>query len=158
AAPPPAGDLAFDFDGDSSLLTEVSLPQSALAELTFRFMRTTSSIAVTIQPTATKMVMRVKTSPALVPKALEPPTPPNAPARPPPLPRWIRITQTRNSDPSTIRTFRMPMRKSTVSPFVGGGSGPDWLMAGALPPISFVEWGAAGRRPGRSRSPAGAGS
>ena len=33
----------------------------------------------------------VKTSPALVPKALEPPMPPKAPASPPPLPRWIRM-------------------------------------------------------------------
>ena len=35
---------------------------------------------------ATTMVTLVKTSPALVPKALDPPTPPKAPASPPPLP------------------------------------------------------------------------
>ena len=69
-------------------------------------------MAVRIQPAATLIVILVKTSPALVPKALEPPTPPKAPARPPPLPRWIRMMQIRNSEPRTIRTFRMPMRKS----------------------------------------------
>src|SRR5436853_1087323 len=42
------------------------------------------------------MVMRVKASPALEPNGLDPPTPPNAPARPPPLPRWISTSPIRN--------------------------------------------------------------
>src|SRR5215831_5814828 len=104
---PAAGALVFDLeDGASALLAEISFPQPVLAEPARRLVSTTRSIAVRIQPIATPMVIRVKTSPALVPKALEPPTPPKAPARPPPLPRWIRITQIKNSDPRTIRTFK----------------------------------------------------
>ena len=60
----------------------------------------------TIQTTAMIIVTRVKTSPALVPKALEPPTPPKAPARPPPLPRWIRTRQIRNSEVSDDQDVR----------------------------------------------------
>ena len=37
---------------------------------------------------AVTTVILVNVSPALVPNALEPPTPPKAPASPPPLPRW----------------------------------------------------------------------
>src|SRR4051795_12642147 len=47
--------------------------------------------------------MRVKVSPALEPKGEEPPTPPNAPASPPPLPRWIRTRPIRNT-PVTMTT------------------------------------------------------
>ena len=47
----------------------------------------------TIQIPAVAMVTRVKMSPAFEPKALDPPGPPKAPARPPPLPRWIRTRQ-----------------------------------------------------------------
>src|SRR5262249_33986583 len=43
------------------------------------------------------MVMRVKVSPAREPKALEPPAPPKAPAKPPPLPRWISTSRIRNT-------------------------------------------------------------
>src|ERR1700678_1425584 len=42
------------------------------------------------------MVMRVKVSPAREPKALEPPAPPKAPDRPPPLPRWISTSRIKN--------------------------------------------------------------
>ena len=52
-------------------------------------------------------------SPALVPKALEPPTPPKAPARPPPLPRWIRMRQIRKSETRTISTLKMSVKTST---------------------------------------------
>src|SRR5437763_13318650 len=52
------------------------------------------------------MVMRVKASPALEPNGLEPPTPPNAPARPPPLPRWISTRPIRNR-PSRITSRLM---------------------------------------------------
>jgi hypothetical protein len=41
----------------------------------------------TIQIDAVMIVMRVNTSPALAPNALEPPIPPSAPASPPPRPR-----------------------------------------------------------------------
>lgn len=44
-----------------------------------------------IHTAATPMVIRVNVSPALVPNALWPPSPPKAPANPPPLPRWIRM-------------------------------------------------------------------
>src|SRR6478735_5540659 len=51
--------------------------------------------------------MRVKASPALEPNGLEPPTPPNAPARPPPLPRWISTSPIRNSPVRITNRFRM---------------------------------------------------
>ena len=63
-----------------------------------------------IQTSAVIIVTRVKMSPALVPKALEPPMPPKAPASPPPLPRWIRTRQIRNSEVRTSSEFRMPVR------------------------------------------------
>ena len=53
----------------------------------FRLVRTTRSMPMSIQIAAVTTVTLVNVSPALVPKALEPPTPPNAPASPPPLPR-----------------------------------------------------------------------
>jgi hypothetical protein len=42
---------------------------------------------IKIQKEATPTVILVNRSPALVPNALCPPMPPNAPAKPPPLPR-----------------------------------------------------------------------
>src|SRR5205085_9957042 len=53
------------------------------------------------------MVMRVKASPALDPNGLEPPTPPNAPDRPPPLPRWISTRPIRNRPLTMTNRFRM---------------------------------------------------
>src|SRR4051812_45681353 len=64
--------------GGTSVLTLTargSLPQ---AESDPRFERITSKRLRMHQTAATTMVIRVNTSPALVPKALEPPTPPNA--------------------------------------------------------------------------------
>src|SRR5437762_416668 len=52
------------------------------------------------------MVMRVNLSPARLPKALEPPAPPNAPARPPPLPRWISTSRIRKMPRTRINVFR----------------------------------------------------
>ncbi len=49
----------------------------------------------TIQIDAVMMVMRVNTSPAFAPKALEPPMPPRAPAKPPPRPRWTSTSRIR---------------------------------------------------------------
>lgn len=51
------------------------------------FESTTKSMLMTNHTIAVMIVILVKTSPALVPNALEPPAPPNAPARPPPFPR-----------------------------------------------------------------------
>jgi hypothetical protein len=100
-----------DDDGARSFVKEIaSFPQ---ADSVRRLVRTTSSINDRIQPIATPIVIFVNTSPALVPNALEPPTPPNAPAKPPPLPRWIRMMQIMNSEPRTIKALRMPMRKLT---------------------------------------------
>src|SRR5262245_9092754 len=50
------------------------------------------------------MVILVNVSPAREPNALEPPAPPKAPARPPPLPRWISTSTIRNrpATPSTM--------------------------------------------------------
>src|SRR5271157_1408383 len=73
-------------DGLSSL--EIELGASAAQVEAFRrAVMTTSSMAMSIQIDAVITVIRVKVSPALVPNALEPPTPPKAPASPPPLPR-----------------------------------------------------------------------
>ena len=60
-----------------------------------------------IQTDAVIIVTRVKMSPALVPKALEPPMPPKAPASPPPLPRWIRTRQIRKSEIRTSSELKM---------------------------------------------------
>ena len=62
--------------------------------------------AVVAQRMATTMVMRVKVSPALAPKALCPPEPPNAPARPPPRPRCRRISTIMKKLSSRIRVCR----------------------------------------------------
>src|SRR6516225_4288024 len=52
------------------------------------------------------MVMRVKVSPAREPKALEPPEPPKAPAKPPPLPFWINTRRIRNIPTSSKTIFK----------------------------------------------------
>jgi hypothetical protein len=48
-----------------------------------------------IQIEAVTIVMRVNTSPAFAPKALEPPAPPSAPANPPPRPRCTSTSNTK---------------------------------------------------------------
>ena len=58
-----------------------------------------------IQKAATKIVIRVNRSPALVPKALWPPSPPNAPAKPPPRPRWISTSRIKNTDVTNNNTM-----------------------------------------------------
>ena len=83
--------------------------------------------ASSTQMTATTTVMRVNTSPALVPKALCPPAPPSAPASPPPRPRCSRMIRMRNSPSTnsricsklatTIVPFRNPRRPSTQGRF-----------------------------------------
>ena len=75
-----------------------------------RLVMTTRSMAIRIQTAAVTTVIFVKVSPALVPKALEPPTPPNAPASPPPLPRWIRIRQIRKREVRTIRVLKTAVK------------------------------------------------
>src|SRR5436305_12272 len=54
---------------------------------------------------AATRVIRVKRSPAREPKALEPPTPPKAPAKPPPLPRWIRTSRIKKRLTSSTRVL-----------------------------------------------------
>jgi len=73
-------------DGLSSLEIEL-VASAAQVEAFRRLVMTTRSMAMSIQIAAVTTVIRVKVSPALVPNALEPPTPPKAPASPPPLPR-----------------------------------------------------------------------
>jgi hypothetical protein len=51
-----------------------------------------------IQIPAVTMVIRVKTSPAFAPNALEPPMPPRAPVRPPPRPRCTRMSRIKKID------------------------------------------------------------
>src|SRR5271166_2479277 len=52
--------------------------------------------------------MRVKASPAREPNGLEPPTPLNAPTRPPPLPRWIRTSRIRKRPRKKRTKFNRP--------------------------------------------------
>ena len=59
----------------------------------------------TIQNPATPIVNLVNKSPALVPKALCPPIPPKAPAKPPPRPRCTRTSKIRNND---VRNIKIP--------------------------------------------------
>src|SRR3954466_4753242 len=73
-----------------------------------------------IQMPATTMVIRVKVSPALEPNGLEPPTPPNAPARPPPLPRWISTRPIRNRLVRMTKRFRMPASMRFLPPRIRG--------------------------------------
>src|SRR6516164_585599 len=51
------------------------------------------------------MVRRVNWSPAREPKGLEPPAPPRAPIRPPPLPRWIKINNIMNAPSGSSTKF-----------------------------------------------------
>lgn len=66
-----------------------------------------ASMQKKIQTNAVMIVTRVNTSPALVPKALCPPMPPKAPAKPPPLPCWINTKAIKNSDE---RTNNVPIK------------------------------------------------
>ena len=63
-----------------------------------------------IQKAATPTVILVNKSPAFVPKALWPPMPPSAPARPPPRPRCTSTSRIRNSD---VRASIDPRNKRT---------------------------------------------
>jgi hypothetical protein len=111
---PAAGDFALPRDDEdpSSLVSEVgaSGPQP---DVGLRLVRTTSSMAISIQTDAVITVTRVKVSPALVPNALDPPTPPKAPASPPPLPRWINIKKIKNSEVRMIRVLKIVVSTPT---------------------------------------------
>src|SRR6266513_3155882 len=65
------------------------------------------------------MVMRVKVSPAREPNGLEPPVPPSAPIRPPPLPRWISTSRIKNRPRMIKKKFNGPasqgQKASTVT-------------------------------------------
>jgi hypothetical protein len=104
--------LPFDPGMGTSL--EVPDGESSNIPTGFWLFKITKSMLKTIQTDATTIVIFVKTSPAFVPNALEPPTPPNAPANPPPLPRWIKTRQMRKSDVITKETFKSPMKKPTA--------------------------------------------
>ena len=76
---------------------------TAAADLTRalgRELATIKDVQVVPANTSTQMihviVTRVNVSPAREPKALEPPTPPKAPASPPPLPRWMSTIKIKN--------------------------------------------------------------
>lgn len=84
----PAGVPEVDRFDDSGESGEPSLGlSSAKADRGLKFMLQTKIMLSANQRMAVPMVILVKTSPARVPKALEPPMPPKAPARPPPFPR-----------------------------------------------------------------------
>jgi hypothetical protein len=108
-----APDLVFPFDEPSSLETELVESEAQVEEFR-RLVMTTSSMAMSIQTAAVTTVIRVKVSPALVPKALEPPTPPKAPASPPPLPRWIRIRQIRKIEARMINVLKIVVKMLTI--------------------------------------------
>src|SRR4051812_13765419 len=60
--------------------------------------------------------MRVNASPALDPNGLDPPTPPKAPARPPPLPRWIRTKPIMNRPVRMTSRFKKLARNAIGPP------------------------------------------
>src|SRR5262245_30240959 len=64
---------------------------------------------------ATPMVIRVNVSPAREPKALEPPTPPKAPASPPPLPLWINTKRIKKSPKSNPSRFNVPGTQDQIA-------------------------------------------
>ena len=102
----------LDFESVSLVIAEES---SSKAECVLLFVKITIIIKRMIQPMAKPTVILVNTSPALVPNALEPPTPPNAPASPPPFPRWIRMIPIRKNESKEMTTFKMPMMIPTGS-------------------------------------------
>src|SRR5439155_26952461 len=63
------------------------------------------------------MVMRVNWSPAREPNGLEPPEPPRAPIKPPPLPRWISTSRIKNKPMARTKKFNKPaMTPMSTSP------------------------------------------
>jgi len=103
--PPSAADVAFKGEVDSGVSGKASDP---------RLDRITRIINITIQIRAVIIVILVKTSPAFVPNALDPPAPPKAPASPPPLPRWIKTRQIRKRELMTTNTFNRLVRNDTA--------------------------------------------
>lgn len=67
----------------------------------------TAKMQSRIQNAATPMVMRVNKSPALAPKALWPPMPPNAPAKPPPRPRCSKTIMIKNAAVANSKNPKM---------------------------------------------------
>jgi hypothetical protein len=112
-----AESVAVDFDlvrdEPGSLDAEVAESAAPKTWAGFRLVRTTRSMAMRIQTAAVTTVILVNVSPAFVPKALEPPTPPKAPASPPPLPRWISIRQIRKMEARTIRVLNTAVKTPT---------------------------------------------
>ncbi len=66
-----------------------------------------------IQIEAVTTVTLVNVSPALVPNALDPPTPPKAPASPPPFPRWIRIKKIKKSEIRMMSVLKIAVSTPT---------------------------------------------
>jgi hypothetical protein len=99
-------------EGVNSLLAEVGA-SAPNPEVVRRLVVTTSSMAMSIQTVAVITVILVNVSPALVPNALDPPTPPKAPARPPPLPRWIKIRQIKKMEAMMISVLKIAVSTPT---------------------------------------------
>ena len=99
----------------------------------------------TIQKAATPTVIRVNMSPALVPKALCPPMPPRAPARPPPRPRCTSTSRIRKSDVKTSVNPRN-MRTSVIMETAGSGNSQGGL-TGSGGEARATRYRRAGRRP-----------
>ncbi len=70
-----------------------------------------AKMQTTIQIATTTIVIRVNTSPAFAPKALEPPIPPSAPARPPPRPRWTSTSKIKK----TARSNKINPKKKLMT-------------------------------------------
>jgi hypothetical protein len=104
--------LPRDEEEPSSLESDVGV-SGPHPDAVRRLVMTTSSMAMRIQTDAVITVTLVNVSPALVPNALDPPTPPNAPAKPPPLPRWIRIKQIRKRETRMISVLNIAVKTAT---------------------------------------------
>lgn len=74
------------------------------------FISKTRALPSTNQTKKTTTVIFVKTSPARVPNALDPPSPPRAPASPPPRPRWTKMTRIMNTETKSQRTESVVIR------------------------------------------------
>jgi hypothetical protein len=108
-APPVAGDaeplvvvrVVFVLPGTAGPVAVVLVPTPGFVDPAKPFPGEDSTLTDTmqsrIQNAATPIVILVKRSPAFAPKALWPPMPPSAPAKPPPRPRCNKTMRIKNA-------------------------------------------------------------
>jgi hypothetical protein len=101
----PSGSSASPGAGpSSSSIPSVATSSTLLATGTGALKNAIDKALNRIQITAVTIVIRVNVSPALAPKALWPPMPPNAPVNPPPRPCCTKINRIMNNDDRANKT------------------------------------------------------